>query len=33
MDALRWKTPRMALLYNRNLAAENGAAGRVVGRL
>lgn len=33
MDALRWKTPKMALLYNRNLAAESGAAGRVVGRL
>jgi len=33
MDALRWKTPRMPLLYNRNLAAESGAAGRVVGRL
>ena len=26
-------TPRMPLLYNRNLAAESGAAGRVVGRL
>ena len=33
MDALRWKTPRMPLLYNRNLAAESGAAGRVVSRL
>jgi len=33
MDALRWKTPRMPLVYNRNLAAESGAAGRVVGRL
>lgn len=33
MDALRWKTPRMALQYNRNLAAESGAAGRVVSRL
>ena len=33
MDALRWKTPRMPLLYNRNLAAESGAAGRVVGQL
>ena len=33
MDALRWKTARMPLLYNRNLAAESGAAGRVVGKL
>jgi len=33
MDALRWKTARMPLLYNRNLAAESGAAGRVVSRL
>src|SRR3546814_2869869 len=28
MDALRWKSPRMPLAYNRNLAAEAGAAGR-----
>lgn len=33
MDALRWKSPRMPLLYNRNLAAEQGAAGRMLGRL
>lgn len=28
MDARRWKSPRMPLAYNRNLAAEQGAAGR-----
>lgn len=33
MDALRWKSPRMPLLYNRNLAAEQGAAGRMLGRM
>lgn len=33
MDALRWKSARMPLLYNRNLAAEQGAAGRLLGRL
>ena len=33
MDALRWKSPRMPLLYNRMLAAEQGAAGRMLGRL
>ncbi len=33
MDALRWKSPRMPLLYNRNLAAEQGAAGRMLGKL
>jgi integrase len=33
MDALRWKSPRMPLEYNRNLAAEAGAAGRLLGRL
>jgi hypothetical protein len=33
MDALRWKSPRMPLLYNRNLAAEQGAAGRLLGKL
>ena len=33
MDALRWKSPRMPLLYNRNLAAEQGAAGRVLVKL
>lgn len=33
MDALRWKSPRMPLLYNRNLAAEQGAAGRLLGRM
>ncbi len=30
MDALRWKSPRMPLAYNRNLAAEAGAAGRLM---
>ena len=30
MDALRWKSPRMPLAYNRNLAAEAGAAGRLL---
>ncbi len=30
MDALRWKSPRMPLAYNRNLAAESGAAGRLL---
>ena len=33
MDALRWKSPRMPLVYNRNLAAEQGAAGRMLGKL
>ena len=33
MDALRWKSPRMPLAYNRNLAAEQGAAGRLMGKL
>jgi site-specific recombinase XerD len=33
MDALRWKSPKMPLLYNRNLAAEAGAAGRLLSRL
>jgi integrase len=33
MDALRWKSPRMPLAYNRNLAAEAGAVGRLMGRL
>lgn len=33
MDALRWKSPRMPLLYNRNLAAEQGEAGRLLGKL
>ena len=33
MDALRWKTPKMPLAYNRNLAAEVGAAGRLLSRL
>ncbi len=33
MDALRWKSPRMPLFYNRNLAAEQGAAGRLLGRI
>ena len=33
MDALRWKSPRMPLAYNRNLAAEAGAVGRLMGRM
>ena len=33
MDALRWKTPKMPLAYNRNLAAEVGAAGRLLSKL
>jgi site-specific recombinase XerD len=33
MDALRWKSPRMPLMYNRNLAAEHGAAGRLMAKL
>ena len=33
MDALRWKSPRMPLAYNRNLAAEAGAAGRLMAKL
>ena len=33
MDALRWKSPKMPLVYNRNLAAEAGAAGRLLGKL
>lgn len=33
MDALRWKSPRMPLVYNRNLAAEAGAVGRLMQRL
>lgn len=33
MDALRWKSPRMPLAYNRNLAAEAGAAGRLLRKL
>jgi len=33
MDALRWKSPRMPLAYNRNLAAEAGAAGRLLSKL
>ncbi len=33
MDALRWKSPRMPLVYNRNLAAEAGAAGRLMKKL
>lgn len=31
LDALRWKSPRMPLAYNRNPAAEQGgAAGRLM---
>lgn len=33
MDALRWKSPRMPLAYNRNLAAEAGAVGRLIRKL
>ena len=33
MDALRWKSPRMPLAYNRNLSAEQGAAGRLMAKL
>jgi hypothetical protein len=33
MDALRWKSPRMPLAYNRNLAAEHGAAGWLMRKL
>ena len=33
MDALRWKSPRMPLTYNRNLAAEQGASGRLMRKL
>jgi len=33
MDALRWKSPRMPLSYNRNLAAEAGAVGRLMGKM
>ena len=33
MDALRWKLPKMPLSYNRNLAAEHGAAGRLLSKL
>ena len=33
MDALRWKSAKMPLAYNRNLAAEAGAAGRLLSKL
>ncbi len=33
MDALRWKSPRMPLAYNRNLSAEQGAAGRLMAKI
>jgi hypothetical protein len=33
LDALRWKSPRMPLAYNRNLAAEAGAAGRLMAKI
>jgi hypothetical protein len=33
MDALRCKSPRMPFAYNRNLAAEQGAAGRLMAKL
>ena len=32
MDAGRWKSPRMPLAYNRNLAAEQGAVGRLLAK-
>lgn len=33
MDALRWKSPRMPLAYNRNLAAEQGAAEPLMAKI
>ncbi len=33
VDALRWNSPRMPLAYNRNLAAEHGAAKRLMSKL
>lgn len=33
MDPLRWKSPRMPVVYNRNLAAEQGAAGRLIATI
>lgn len=33
MATLRWKGPRMPLAYNRNLAAEAGAVGRLTRKL
>ncbi len=33
MDALRWQSEKMPLRYNRKLAAESGAAGRLLGQL
>ena len=33
MDAGRWKSPRMPLSYNRNLAAEQGAIGRLMAKM
>lgn len=33
MDAGRWKSPRMPLSYNRNLAAEQGAVGRLMAKI
>lgn len=33
MDALRWKSARMPLAYNRNLAAEAGAVGRLMSKM
>ncbi len=29
MDVLKWRSAKMPLLYNRNSAAEVGAAGRM----
>ncbi len=33
MDALRWKSPRMPLAYNRSMSAEAGAVGRLARKL
>ena len=33
MDGLRWKSPRMPLAHNGNLAAEAGALGRLARKL
>ena len=33
MDALRWKSPRMPLAYNRNLAAKQGGTGHLMFKL
>lgn len=33
IDAVQWKSPPMPLVYNRNLAAEEGAFGRLAQKL